>query len=314
MPVFLFPGQGAQFPGMGVNLYTADPDDAMGIRSLFNTASEVLGYDIIDILNSEVENLKRTDISQPSITVVSLAASLYLKSKGIIPSACAGFSLGEYPALAVSGVLTFKETIKLVMTRGKIMQEACDSFQKTSSVPPGMIAIIGLPPEKVEEIIAGLQVNELFAANYNSPKQTVVSGTAEALSLAEAAFIQAGARRAIRLKVSGPFHSPLMHEAARAFAEVLEEIPFLDPVLPLYSNVTGSRVADGAEAKKNALLHISHPVLWTKEEQSIACSIAEGDEESLIEVGPGNVLSGLWRDSQQKGSCVSYTEFMQAEA
>lgn len=184
MPVFLFPGQGAQFPGMGIDLYNADTDGAMGIRSLFDDADEVLGRDVRDLLNSDEENLKRTDISQPAITVTSLAAALYLKAQNIHPAACAGFSLGEYPALAVSGVLSFRDTIKLTHERGKIMQSACESLLAQSSVPPGMMAVIGLTPEKVDEVIANLALDGLYGANYNSPKQTVISGTADALSLA----------------------------------------------------------------------------------------------------------------------------------
>lgn len=314
MPIFLFPGQGAQFPGMGIDLFNADFDGSMGIRSLFETASEVLGQNIQDILNSDTEFLKRTDISQPAITVVSLAASLYLKSRNIIPTACAGFSLGEYPALAVSGVLSITNTIKLVMNRGKIMQDACGALKKSSSVPPGMIAILGLSPEQVDRVIADFPIEGLFAANYNSPKQTVVSGTADALSLVEEIFKKAGARRVVTLKVAGPFHSPLMRDAADSFAKTLNDVIFTDPVLPLYSNVTGLRITSGEEAKKNALLHISNPVLWTKEEQSIAFLMAENGDDTLIEVGPGSVLAGLWRDSRQKGFCTSYTEFMQVDA
>ncbi len=314
MPVFLFPGQGAQFPGMGMDLYNSDVDDSMGIRTLFDIASTVLGRDIREILNSDEENLRRTDISQPAITVASLAAALFLKSQGCMPSVCAGFSLGEYPALATSGVLTVEDTIQITIERGKIMQKACEEIAKKTSVPPGMMAVIGLSPEQVDLVLDKIPDDEIYGANYNSPRQTVVSGTANALSLAAEEFKKAGARRALPLKVSGPFHSPLMQSAADEFARVLEHFAFADPELPLFSNVTGSRIVSGAEARTNAILHISHPVLWTTEEAEIAKRMTSLSEDALIEVGPGRVLCGLWRDSGQPGTCVSYTDYEQASA
>jgi [acyl-carrier-protein] S-malonyltransferase len=314
MPVFLFPGQGAQFSGMGMDLYNADANGSLGIRALFDTASSVLSRDIKEILNSDDEILKRTDISQPAITVVSLAAALYLQNRQVVPLACAGFSLGEFPALAISGVITLEDAIRLTAERGKIMQAACDSLLEKSSVPPGMMAVLGLSPEQIDLVLAGFSDADLYAANYNSPKQTVISGTANALSLAEEEFKKAGAKRVIRLKVSGPFHSPLMQDAANKFSQVLDGFKFADPVLPLFSNVTGGRVASGTEAKKNAVLHISNPVRWTTEEVAIASLMAEKSEDTLIEVGPGKVLTGLWRDSGQSGSSVPYTDYIQAPA
>jgi len=314
MPVFLFPGQGAQFSGMGMDLYNADANGSLGIRALFDTASSVLSRDIKEILNSDDEILKRTDISQPAITVVSLAAALYLQNRQVVPLACAGFSLGEFPALAISGVITLEDAIRLTAERGKIMQAACDSLLEKSSVPPGMMAVLGLSPEQIDLVLAGFSDADLYAANYNSPKQTVISGTANALSLAEEEFKKAGAKRVIRLKVSGPFHSPLMQDAANKFSQVLDGFKFADPVLPLFSNVTGGRVALGTEAKKNAVLHISNPVRWTTEEVAIASLMAEKSEDTLIEVGPGKVLTGLWRDSGQSGSSVPYTDYIQAPA
>lgn len=314
MPVFLFPGQGAHFPGMGMDLYSTDSEGSMGVRALFDTASTVLGRDIQEILNSDDETLRRTDISQPAITVASLAASLFLKYQGCKPSVCAGFSLGEYPALAVSGVLTVEDTIKITVERGKIMQKACEEIAKNCSVPPGMMAVIGLSPEEVDKVLEKIPNNEIYGANYNSPRQTVISGNANALSLAAEEFKKAGARRALPLKVSGPFHSPLMQDAADEFARVLEQFSFADPQIPLFSNVTGSRIVSGTEAKENAILHISHPVLWTTEEAAIAKMMETLSEETLIEVGPGRVLCGLWRDSGQAGTSVPYTDFLQAPA
>lgn len=314
MPVFLFPGQGAQFPGMGMDLYNADTDGSMGIHALFDTATKVLGQDIKDILNSDEDTLKRTDISQPAITVVSLAAAFYLKAQQVLPSACAGFSLGEFPAMAISGVLSVEDTIRITFERGKIMQKACDSLLEKSSVPPGMMAVLGLSPQEVDAVLAAFPGDGVFAANYNSPKQTVISGNANPLSLAEEEFKKAGAKRAIRLKVSGPFHSPLMQDAADNFSHILEDFSFADPVIPLFSNVTGARITSGTEAKTNAVLHISHPVCWTVEEAAIASLMMEKNEDTLIEVGPGKVLTGLWRDSGQPGSSVPYTDYLQAHA
>ena len=311
MPVFLFPGQGAQFTGMGLDLDIADSDGSIGVRSLFDLASGLLGSDIRKLLNSDAEVLKRTDVSQVAITVASLAAVRALSSRGIKPSACAGFSLGEYPALAVTGVISEADAIRLTIERGRIMQKVAEA-----SGSAGMSAVLGLSPVAVDQvIITGLangtfKANSIFAANYNSQLQTVISGTEESLTAAEAAFKAAGARRAIRLKVAGPFHSPLMIKAGEEFSKVLESVTFADPCIPLFSNVTGKRITSGAEAKKCAVAHISSPVRWTDEEEAIAALMESISETALVEVGPGKVLSGLWADSKQAGSCKPYTEIL----
>lgn len=326
VPVFLFPGQGAQFTGMGIDLFEADSDGKAGVRDLFTMASDILGKDIRDLLNADGDTLKRTDVSQVAITVASLAAFRTLASRGIKPTACAGFSLGEYPALAVSGVITEAEAIRLTIERGRIMQEVADEIAASAKAEtsgdeaalPGMSAIIGLSSAQVDDVIASLGGGtagkiKLYGANYNSPLQTVISGTADALTAAEAAFKAAGARRALRLKVAGPFHSPLMAKAGERFAALLEGVAFKDPLLPLFSNVTGKRVALGAEAKTCAVAHISNPVRWTEEEATIAASIIDGNEEpALVEVGPGRVLSGLWADSKLAGVCKPYAEILGA--
>jgi [acyl-carrier-protein] S-malonyltransferase len=267
-----------------------------------------------------------------AITVVSLAVARMLFSRGIKPSACAGFSLGEYPALAVAGVITEADAVRLTLERGRIMQDVCTrlsssaeaissaptgfgSFSGTEKLPAeatasaGMSAVLGLSPAQIDDVIATLNLAGLYAANYNSPLQTVISGTAEALSAAEPAFKAAGARRVIRLKVAGPFQSPLMASAGEAFKAVLDGVRFADPVLPVFSNVTGKRIRDGAEAKKNAVLHISSPVRWTEEESAIFALIsagAAGAAPELVEVGPGKVLSGLWADSKLGGTSQPY--------
>ncbi len=319
---------------MGMDLYEAD---IPGVRELFGIASDILGRDIRDLLTADADTLKRTDISQVAITVASLAAVRALKAKGITPSACAGFSLGEYPALAVSGVISEADAIRLTIERGRIMQEVADGItaeavlaakkaaggaeldaDALSAACPGMAAVMGLSPEKVDETIASLGGGsagkiKLYGANYNSPLQTVVSGTAEALGLAEGAFKAAGARRALRLKVAGPFHSPLMAAAGERFSKTLDAVSFSDPAIPLFSNVTGARVAGGAEAKRCAVLHISNPVRWTDEEAAIASLFAsEGAGLTLVEVGPGKVLSGLWADSKLAGSAKPYADCLSA--
>lgn len=309
MPVFLFPGQGAQFSGMGIDLYDVDSAGSLGIRALFDTASALLGSDIRDTLNADAETLKRTDISQVAITVASLAAVKALAARGIKPVACAGFSLGEYPALAVAGVISESEAIRLTIARGRIMQEVAEKIG-SGAAPAGMAAVLGLSPEAVDAALKASGITGLYGANYNSPSQTVVSGTAEALAAAENAFKEAGAKRVIRLKVAGPFHSPLMAEAGERFRALIEGVAFNNPVLPLFSNVTGARVMTGSEAKTCAVAHITGPVRWTAEEAAIAAYMADKGVETLVEAGPGKVLCGLWADSKQAGSCKPYGDLL----
>jgi len=293
--VYLFPGQGAQFSGMAMDLLESD-----AVKSLFNTASEVFGKDVKDLLQSDADTLKRTDVSQPAITVANLAAAEYLKDKGFAPAACAGFSLGEYAALVCAGVVSVADCFRLIKARGEAMQKASDRLREASggdaAASPGMAAIVGLAPEQVEELIAkwtneGLK--DLYAANINSPKQLVISGTAAALTEAETRFKEAGAKRVIRLQVAGPFHSPLIADAAAAFSPTLESVKFSDPAIAVFSNVTGKKIGSGEEAKKLALQQITSPVRWVEEEASIAA----GGYEACLEVGPGKVLQGLWKDS-----------------
>jgi [acyl-carrier-protein] S-malonyltransferase len=270
------------------------------VKSLFDTASEIFGKDVKELLQSDADNLKRTDVSQPTITLANLAAAVYLGEQGYSPVACAGFSLGEYAALVSSGILDAADCLRLVKARGEAMQKNSDALREASggdaSAAPGMAAIVGLAPEQIESLIAqwsAAGLKDLYAANINSPKQLVVSGTAAALTEAETRFKEAGAKRVIRLQVAGPFHSPLMSDSAAAFAPVLEAATFRDPVVPIYSNVTGKKIASGEEAKKLALLQITNPVRWIEEE----AAIAQGLAEACLEVGPGKVLQGLWRDS-----------------
>ncbi|MDR0376681.1 MAG: ACP S-malonyltransferase [Spirochaetaceae bacterium] len=289
---FLFPGQGAQYPGMGLDLM-----DSRKARDLFTLASDVMGRDMEALIrDSDGETLKRSDVSQPAITLVNLAAAAWLEERGVLPRLCAGFSLGEYAALVCAGVITAEDCFRLVKARGRAMQDAVDALCPDAGEgrgAPCMLAVIGLPPDEVEARIAEWNIAGLYAANFNSPKQTVVSGLAAALELAAGKFKEAGARRVLPLAVAGPFHSPLMKEAARAFAPVLEAAVFKDPVIPCYSNVSGGLVESGAEAKALAARQITEPVRWTVEEAAIA---DRGDIEAVLETGPGKVLQGLWRD------------------
>lgn len=300
--IFLFPGQGAQYPLMAIDLF----DESEAVRDLFRAASAAAGRDLEKTLRTaEADELKRSDVSQPAITLANLAAATVLRERGILPSACAGFSLGEYAALAAASVLTVEDCFRLVAARGKAMQKAADRIAASAAgEAPGMAAVLGLPNETVEALInewkaAGL--DGLYAANFNSPRQTVVAGTSAALGEAESRFKAAGAKRVLRLQVAGPFHSPLMAEAAEEFSPTLDSVTFADPALPLYSNVSGSRVATGAEAKKLALAQITAPVRWTTEEAALAGRAPK----AVIEVGPGKVLAGLWKDASSDVPCLA---------
>lgn len=301
---FVFPGQGAQYPGMGIDFLEASQDR---VKKLFSLASQACGKDMAALLNFDATALKRTDLSQPAITLANLAAAAYLAEKGIQPAGCAGFSLGEYAALATAGVITQEDCFFLVAKRGKAMQAAIDAIGSGVEAP-GMAAVMGLDPEKVETFInewklAGSPaLKEIYAANINSSRQTVVSGTARALAEAEGRFTAAGAKRFIRLQVAGPFHSPFMAEAAQEFRSSLERVVFRDPQIPLYSNVTGKCVTSGEEAKKLALLQIISPVRWVDEETAIDQA---GGIDCLLEVGPGKVLQGLWKDSGSSLPCYA---------
>ena len=299
--VFLFPGQGAQKKGMLKDICEKYPQALNVIKE----AEKITGEKISDYLwETEDAELARSDRSQLAITCSSLAIAEVLKSKGIEADICAGFSLGEFAALHIAGLLNFEETIKLVCQRGKIMQKLCDELAaKSNGNMSGMAAVIGLTPEEVEKAILPLTDENLaFCANLNSPKQTVISASAEGLEKAGELCTQAGARRFIKLKVAGPFHSPLMQKAGDEFSKVLDSVNFKNPEKRIFSNVTGKEITSGEEAKKLAVLHFTNPVRWTSEEKEIADLIGweEADLSSkwrIIEAGPGSVLSGLWRDS-----------------
>ncbi|MBR4630371.1 MAG: ACP S-malonyltransferase [Treponema sp.] len=294
---YLFPGQGAQAPGMIKDV----AENSASAMKVIDDVSALINVDMKKLMwESDAAELSRSDNSQIAITTASIAIMAALKDKGIEPSAAMGFSLGEFPALYAAGVLSFESVIKVVRQRGLIMQKVCEEIAKENEGhAPGMSAILGLQPEKVVEIANGIK--DAYAANMNSVKQTVISGTFDALGQAEEAAKAAGARRAVRLAVAGPFHSPLMQKAADEFETVLKDVEFADPKIHLFSNVTGKEVTKGADAKSSAVLHLTHPVLWTDEEAVLANIISvEGGVESwsVIEPGPGKVLSGLWGQTE----------------
>lgn len=299
--VFIFPGQGAQKKGMIQDICKSIPE----AQKVVNLAEEICNEPVSRYMwETDEAELSRSDRSQIAITTSSLAISAALCAKGIMPQVCAGFSLGEFAALCASNVLSPEDTLKLVCARGKIMQETCEQIAASSGGnAPGMAAVIGLAPETVLKLIYPLeQKNLAFAANLNSPKQTVISGTSEGLLQAEEIFTKAGTRRFIKLKVAGPFHSPLMKQAGEKFEKFLADITFKNPAVKLFSNVTGKEILSGDEAKRLAILHFTNPVHWTDEENQIAQIINFSDPTCstswrILEVGPGTVLTGLWRDS-----------------
>jgi len=293
---FLFPGQGTQYPGMTQDLYDAHAS----VRDLYTLASDLTGIDCRRLVFSGTEEeLKETINTQVSVTLANLAVATVLGEHGVRPDGVAGFSLGEYAALVVAGVLTPEQVFPLVKVRGEHMAKACDALDKSAGAP-GMAAILGLTPERLNQVLAEAKIADLYGANYNSPHQVVIAGTAAALTAGIEALKAAGARRAVLLKVAGPFHSPHLAAAGKALEEVLKSVTFAEPRLPLYSNVTGQRVASAAEAKALAVRHVTSPVLWTTEEQTL---LSDGFER-VIEAGPGAVLAGLWEAQTTTVPCL----------
>ena len=278
MKAYIFPGQGAQFPGMGKDLYHSN-DIA---ERLFEQANELLGFNISQIMfEGTEEELKQTNVTQPAIFLHSvILAKTYPAFK---PDMVAGHSLGEFSALVANGVLTFEDGLKLVYERALAMQEACEIN------PSSMAAILGLPDEQVEEICASIEGEIVVPANYNCPGQLVISGSTKGIEIACERMKEAGAKRALLLPVGGAFHSPLMEPAREELAAAIEATEFKTPLCPIYQNVTTWAVTDPAKIKENLIFQLTAPVKWT---QSVQNMIADGATE-FIEVGPGKVLQGL---------------------
>ena len=269
---YIFPGQGSQFPGMGQELYE-------GHKELMESANDILGFRITDIMFSgTADDLKATRVTQPAIFLHSVVLA---KSQAGAPDMVAGHSLGEFSALVAAGALSFEDGLKLVSLRAQAMQECCEMQ------PGSMAAIIGLPDATIEEICAGIP--GVVPANYNSPGQVVISGEDAAIDAACEALKAAGAKRALKLAVSGAFHSPLMEPAREKLARAIEATPFQAPLCPVYQNVTAAPTMDPAVIKENCLKQLTSPVKWT---QTILNMAADGATE-FVELGPGTVLTGL---------------------
>ena len=279
MRAYVFPGQGAQFVGMGKDLY----ENNTLAKELFEKANDILGFRITDMMfNGTDDDLKQTKVTQPAVFLhsVILAKTLGEEFK---PDMVAGHSLGEFSALVTSGALSFEEGLVLVSKRAMAMQKACEL------TPSTMAAVLALPDEKVEALCAEVEGEIVVCANYNCPGQVVISGSVPGIDAACAKMLEAGAKRAMKLKVGGAFHSPLMEPARAELAEAIEAAKFNDPICPIYQNVSTKAETSSAAIKENLIAQLTAPVRWT---QSVQNMIADGATE-FIEVGPGNVLQGL---------------------
>lgn len=277
---YVFPGQGAQFVGMGKDLYEGNPK----AKELFDKANEVLGYNITGIMfNGTDEDLKQTKVTQPAVFLNSVISALCMDDFN--PDMAAGHSLGEFSALVAAGALTFEDGLRLVYARAMAMQKACEA------APSTMAAIIGLPDETIEKVCAEVskEGNVVVPANYNCPGQVVISGNVEAVKEACAKLKEAGAKRALPLAVGGAFHSPLMEMARVELAKAIEIASVSTPTCPVYQNVDAKPHTDPGEIKENLLKQLTSPVRWM---QSVMNMIADGMTE-FIECGPGQVLTGL---------------------
>ena len=278
MKAYVFPGQGAQFTGMGKDLY----ENSTLAKELFEKANEILGFRITDIMfEGTAEELKETKVTQPAVFLhsVILAKTLGEEFK---PEMVAGHSLGEFSALVANGALSFEDGLKLVSQRALAMQKACEIKPST------MAAVLGLADNIVEEVCASID-GIVVAANYNCPGQLVISGETSAVEKACEAMKAAGAKRALLLPVGGAFHSPMMEPAREELAAAIEATTFSTPICPVYQNVTAKAVSDPSKIKENLIIQLTAPVKWT---QSVQQMIADG-ATLFTEVGPGKVLAGL---------------------
>ena len=278
MKAYVFPGQGAQFTGMGKELYDSNPL----AKELFEKANDILGFRITDIMfEGTAEQLKQTNVTQPAVFLHSVILAKTL-GESFKPDMVAGHSLGEFSALVAAGALTFEDGLKLVAQRAAAMQKACEI------TPSTMAAVLGLEDKIVEDVCASID-GVVVAANYNCPGQLVISGETKAVEAACEAMKTAGAKRALILPVGGAFHSPMMEPAREELAAAIEQTTFTNPVCPVYQNVPATAVTDAEEIKRNLIIQLTAPVKWT---QSVQNMIADG-ATLFTEVGPGNVLQGL---------------------
>ena len=290
---FVFPGQGAQFSGMGKDMY----EQSALAKELFEKANEILGFRITDIMfEGSDEDLRQTKVTQPAVFLHSVILAKTYAEK-FEPSMVAGHSLGEFSALVAAGALSFEDGLVLVSKRAMAMQKACELQPST------MAAIIGLSDEKVEEICASID-GVVVPANYNCPGQLVISGSMEAIDAACEKLKEAGAKRALKLSVGGAFHSPLMQPAQEELAAAIEQAQFMTPICPVYQNVSTQGETDPAVIKANLVEQLTSPVKWT---QSVQNMIADGVEQ-FVEVGPGSVLQGLVKKIQRDMPATSIQE------
>jgi [acyl-carrier-protein] S-malonyltransferase len=278
MKAFIFPGQGAQFTGMGKDIYDANPV----AKQLFDSANGILGFNITEIMfTGSADELKQTKVTQPAVFIHSVAIALAQDS--VQPNMVAGHSLGEFSSLVVNKTLRFEDALRLVSKRALAMQRACEINPST------MAAILGLDNKVVEDICASITEEIVVAANYNCPGQLVISGSMKGIEIACEKLKAAGAKRALPLQVGGAFHSPLMEPAREELAAAIEATSFHTPICPVYQNVNGLPSTDTNVIKKNLISQLTAPVRWT---QSIQNMVKDG-AVSFVECGPGKVLQGL---------------------
>ena len=276
MKAYVFPGQGAQFVGMGKDLYESNEQ----ARELFEKANEILGFRITDIMfEGTAEDLKQTKVTQPAVFLHSVISAIVL---GVEPEMVAGHSLGEFSALVVAKALSFEDGLRLVAARAMAMQKACELN------PSVMAAVLGLSDEKVEEVCAQID-GVVVPANYNCPGQLVISGANEAIDAACEKMKEAGAKRALKLPVGGAFHSPLMEPARVELEAAIRATTYNKPICPVYQNIDAKPYIDPEELKRNSIAQLTGPVRWT---QTVQNMVADG-ASSFRELGPGNVLQGL---------------------
>lgn len=293
MKAFVFPGQGAQFSGMGKDLY----ENSAEAKALFEKANDILGFNITNIMfEGEVEDLKQTKVTQPAIFLHSVLLAKTLDN--FAPDMVAGHSLGEFSALVANGTLTFEDGLKLVSQRAIAMQKACEIEPST------MAAIVGLADDVVEAVCAEID-DVIVPANYNCPGQLVISGSVAGIDKACELLTEKGAKRAIKLAVGGAFHSPFMEPAREELAAAIEATTFSVPTCPVYQNVTALPVTDPEVIKENLIAQLTAPVKWTQ----IVENMIAGGATSFTEVGPGKVLQGLVKKVDRKMVTIGVNSF-----